>query len=57
VADRILLAGGHRPQSFSKYVATASLLRSDLPSNDVRRLVGVALHVESVAVHEESHAS
>jgi hypothetical protein len=57
VADRILLAGGHRPQSFSKYVATASLLRSDLPSNDVRRLVGVALHVESVSPHEESHAS
>ncbi len=57
VADRILLADGHRPRSFSKYVATASLLRSDLPSNDVRRLLGVALHIEPTPQHEESHAS
>ena len=56
-ADRLLLAAGHRPQSFSKYVATASLLRSDLPSNDVRRLLGVALHVVPAPQPQESHAS
>jgi hypothetical protein len=45
VADRMLLAAGHRPRPFSKYVATASLLRDDVPANDVHHLVGRVLHV------------
>jgi hypothetical protein len=36
-----------RPRSFSKYVAAASLIRDDLPDNDVRRLHGRELHLES----------
>lgn len=43
-ADRLLLDHGVRPRSFSKYVAAASLLRSDIPDNDVRRLRGSLLH-------------
>ena len=39
-----LLAAGARPRSFSKYVAAASLLRDDLPDNDVRRMHGRELH-------------
>jgi len=43
-ADRFLVATGHRPQTFSKYVASASLLLADLPDNDVRRMLGHQLH-------------
>jgi hypothetical protein len=46
-ADRVLAALGARPRSFSKYVAAASLIRDDLPDNDVRRLHGRELHLES----------
>ena len=43
-ADRLLHALGARPLSFSKYVSAATLLRDDLPDNDVRRLHGRLLH-------------
>jgi hypothetical protein len=43
-ADRVLHGLGVRPQSFSKYVSAATLLRDDLPDNDVRRLHGRLLH-------------
>jgi hypothetical protein len=43
-ADRVLSSLGVRPRSFSKYVAAASLLRDDLPDNDVRRMHGRQLH-------------
>ncbi len=43
-ADRVLAGLGLRPRSFSKYVAAASLVRDDLPDNDVRRLHGRELH-------------
>jgi hypothetical protein len=43
-ADRFLVAAGHRPRTFSKYVASASLLHPDLPDNDVRRMLGRQLH-------------
>jgi hypothetical protein len=46
-ADRLLAELGARPRSFSKYVAAASLIRGDLPDNDVRRLRGRELHLES----------
>jgi len=46
-ADRLLAGLGARPRSFSKYVAAASLIRHDLPDNDVRRLHGRELHLES----------
>jgi hypothetical protein len=45
-ADRLLTGLGARPRSFSKYVAAASLIRDDLPDNDVRRLHGRELHLE-----------
>lgn len=44
-ADRLLLGLGVRPVSFSKYAASAALVRPDIPDNDVRRLVGRVLHV------------
>ncbi len=47
VADRLLAGLGARPRSFSKYVAAASLIRDDLSDNDVRRLHGRQLHLES----------
>ena len=47
LADRLLSRMGVRPRSFSKYVAAASLIRDDLPDNDVRRLHGRELHLES----------
>ncbi len=43
-ADQLLVSLGARPRAFSKYVATASLLRDDLPDNDVRRMRGRQLH-------------
>ena len=43
-ADRVLGSLGVRPRSFSKYVAAVSLLRDDLPDNDVRRMHGRELH-------------
>ena len=43
-ADRLLADLGQRPRSFSKYVSAASLLRADIPDNDVRRLRGRQLH-------------
>ena len=44
-ADRLLLFTGQRPRSFSKYVACVSLLRDDVPDNDVRRMLGRQLHL------------
>ncbi|MEO6512676.1 MAG: VTC domain-containing protein [Nocardioides sp.] len=43
-ADALLASLGARPRSFSKYVSAASLLRDDIPDNDVRRLRGRQLH-------------
>ena len=40
-----LLFTGQRPRSFSKYVACVSLLRDDVPDNDVRRMLGRQLHL------------
>ncbi|MFC4785834.1 VTC domain-containing protein [Nocardioides sp. MAHUQ-72] len=45
-ADALLGALGSRPRSFSKYVSAASLLRADIPDNDVRRLRGRQLHLQ-----------
>ena len=42
----VLSGLGARPRSFSKYVAAASLMRDDLPDNDVRALHGRELHLE-----------
>jgi len=46
LADTLLGSLGARPRSFSKYVSAASLLRDDIPDNDVRRLRGRQLHLE-----------
>ena len=43
-ADRILASFGAPPRSFSKYVATASLVHPDIADNDVRGLRGTQLH-------------
>lgn len=43
-ADRMLVALGARPRTFSKYVAAACLLRDDIADNDIRRLHGRELH-------------
>ncbi|HUP98867.1 MAG TPA: polyphosphate polymerase domain-containing protein [Aeromicrobium sp.] len=52
-ADRLLQRAGHRPQPFSKYAAAGSLLHPEIPSNDVRHMVGRQLrleaHIEGVA--------
>jgi hypothetical protein len=45
-ADGLLAALGARPRSFSKYVSAASLLRDDIPDNDVRQLRGRQLHAQ-----------
>ncbi|MBB6629764.1 VTC domain-containing protein [Nocardioides sp. KIGAM211] len=45
-ADALLGSLGARPRSFSKYVSAASLLRDDIPDNDVRRLRGRQLHAQ-----------
>lgn len=45
-ADAVLGSLGARPRSFSKYVSAASLLRDDIPDNDVRRLRGRQLHAQ-----------
>lgn len=47
VADRLLSRLGARPVSFSKYTASASLMDSRIPDNDVRHMVGRVLHVTS----------
>lgn len=52
-ADRLLARLGVRPRSFSKYVAAASLLRDNLPDNDVRRLHGRELHSARLADVQE----
>jgi hypothetical protein len=44
--DTLLGSLGPRPRSFSKYVSAASLLRDDIPDNDVRRLRGRQLHAQ-----------
>lgn len=44
-ADRVLTRLGVRRRSFSKYVATSSLICPDIPDNDVRALSGTVLHV------------
>lgn len=44
-ADRLLRQLGARPTSFSKYVASTSLMDPRIADNDVRRLVGRELHV------------
>jgi VTC domain len=51
--DRALLDLGVRPRSFSKYVAAASLLREDIPDNDVRQLHGRLLHSARLIPTEE----
>jgi len=53
-ADRVLRGLGARPVSFSKYVAAATLLRDDLPDNDVRRLHGRVLHSARVVRTERT---
>jgi len=45
-ADALLGSLGARPRSFSKYASAASLLRPDIPDNDVRRLRGRQLHTQ-----------
>lgn len=45
-ADALLTSLGARPRSFSKYVSAASLLRHDIPDNDVHRLRGRQLHAQ-----------
>lgn len=45
-ADRLLLAAGHRPRSFSKYAAGITLTDPRIADNDVRAMVGRELHVE-----------
>ncbi|MGZ4494757.1 MAG: polyphosphate polymerase domain-containing protein [Nocardioides sp.] len=55
-ADRALHALGARPRSFSKYVAAATLLRDDLPDNDVRRLHGRLLHSARLLSEEKATA-
>lgn len=47
LADRALIRLGARPQLFSKYAATTSLLHPDIPDNDVRRHSGTSIHVRS----------
>jgi VTC domain-containing protein len=44
-ADRVLTRLGGRQRSFSKSVAATSLVRNDIPDNDVRSLRGTSLHV------------
>ncbi|MCW2830693.1 MAG: hypothetical protein JWP31_1385 [Aeromicrobium sp.] len=46
--DRLLVHNGARAQSFSKYVATTSLLHPAVPDNDVRGLRGTSLHADTV---------
>lgn len=43
-ADRLLVHLGAKPRSFSKYVATTSLVHPDIADNDVRDLRGNRLH-------------
>jgi len=43
-ADRLLIRLGAKPRSFSKYVATTSLVHPDIADNDVRDLHGTRLH-------------
>jgi len=50
-ADRVLSQLGARPVSFSKYAASASLMDSRIPDNDVRHLVGRALRVTHLPQH------
>jgi hypothetical protein len=44
-ADRVLRRLGAKQRSFSKSVATTSLIRDDVKDNDVRSLCGTSLHV------------
>jgi hypothetical protein len=53
VADRILSDLGVRPRSFSKYVSAASLLRADIPDNDVRGMRGRLLHSARLPIQTE----
>ncbi|MBC7631699.1 polyphosphate polymerase domain-containing protein [Aeromicrobium sp.] len=46
--DRLLIRHGARERSFSKYVATASLLHPTIPDNDVRALRGTHLHTDAL---------
>lgn len=46
LADTLLGSLGVRARSFSKYASAASLLRDDIPDNDVRRLRGRQLHTQ-----------
>jgi hypothetical protein len=55
-ADRVLHGLGARPRSFSKYVSAATLLRDDLPDNDVRHLHGRLLHSARLADDERASA-
>jgi hypothetical protein len=55
-ADRALVSMGARPRPFSKYVSAASLLREEIPDNDVRRLRGRALHAVTTDMDQEKSA-
>ncbi len=44
--DRLLVRRGFRARSFSKYVATASMLHPTIPDNDIRALRGTHLHTD-----------
>lgn len=48
-ADRVLNSLGTRPRSFSKYVAAASIMHTNVADNDVRVLRGQVLHDRPVA--------
>lgn len=52
LADRALLSTGHRPRSFSKYAAGIALTDTRIADNDVRRMVGRELHLESATQPE-----
>lgn len=54
--DRALVRLGARPRSFSKYVSAASLLRDDIPDNDVRHLHGRLLHSARLSTTQERAA-
>lgn len=55
--DRALVELGARPRSFSKYVSAASLLREDIPDNDVRSLHGRLLHsARLITTERRGHA-
>ena len=53
-ADRVLTRLGARQRPFSKSAAGTSLIREDIPDNDVRSLRGTALHVSHTPIKGHS---